>query len=124
MKIAITSSDGAHVTGHAGHCRRFWLYTLDNGEVRERALVDLGPGETFHASHHRIPQPLEGMAVLVAGGIGAGLRTRLGAAGIGVVSTDEVDVERVIAKVAAGRVDELQTRADACACSCGDGHPH
>jgi predicted Fe-Mo cluster-binding NifX family protein len=119
MKIAITSEDGRQVSGHAGHCRGFWLCTVDGGGVRERVRVELEPGETFHAAQHRIPAALDGMNVLVAGGMGPGLRARLAAVGIAVIATDETDIDRVIAKVSAGAFGELQSREDACA-RCGD----
>jgi predicted Fe-Mo cluster-binding NifX family protein len=124
MRIAVTSDDGIHVTGHAGHCRRFWVCTVEDGEMRDRALVELAPGQSFHDSNHELPGPLAGVTMLVTGGMGAGLRARLGEIGVVVLSADQVDIEKVFATVVAGRFGDLQSGADSGACSCGSGHGH
>lgn len=42
--IAVTSQKRRTVTGHAGRCRKFWLYPVKDGVVGERRLVELGLG--------------------------------------------------------------------------------
>jgi predicted Fe-Mo cluster-binding NifX family protein len=120
MKIAIASQDRVRVSGHVGHCQCFWLYELADGRVVQRTLVELAPEQTFHASHHSIPAGLQGMDVLVAAVMGPGLRDTLSARGIGTVATDEVDLEVVALKAAAGRLADVPARV---ACGCG-GHAH
>jgi predicted Fe-Mo cluster-binding NifX family protein len=37
-RIGITSQNRRTVTGHAGRCRRFWVYDVKDGQVLERRL--------------------------------------------------------------------------------------
>lgn len=102
MKIAIASQNRREVTAHAGQCRRFWVVDLGADPRQARTLVELEPGQTFHDSHADARHPLDGIDVLIAGGMGAGLRTRLAAKGIRSIVTAETDLERVLAAFAAG----------------------
>lgn len=102
MKIAIASQNRKEVTAHAGQCRRFWVVDLGADANRARALVELEPGQTFHHSHSGGSHPLDGIDVLIAGGMGAGLRARLAAKGVRSIVTGETDLERVLAAFAAG----------------------
>lgn len=37
MKIAIASQNRREITGHTGHCRRFWIYDIgSDGEIAVR----------------------------------------------------------------------------------------
>jgi predicted Fe-Mo cluster-binding NifX family protein len=102
VKIAIASQNRREVTAHAGQCRRFWVVDLGADAPGVRTLVELEPGQTFHASHAGASHPLDGIDVLIAGGMGMGLRTRLAATGVRSIVTGETDLERVLAAFAAG----------------------
>jgi predicted Fe-Mo cluster-binding NifX family protein len=130
MKIAISSQNRKQITGHAGQCRNFWVVELDEGSVTNRTLVELGREETFHGTGSGFPQALQGIDVLVSGGMGPGLRQRLAARGITAIVTTETDVEQAIAGVLAGTLtDEAAAQATTTGChdhehSCGCGHGH
>jgi predicted Fe-Mo cluster-binding NifX family protein len=130
MKIAITSQNRKEVTGHAGQCRNFWIVELEERKVANRTLVELGREETFHGTGSGFPPALQGVDVLVSGGMGPGLRQRLAARGITAIVTTETDVERAIAGVLAGTLtDEAAAQATTTGChdhehSCGCGHGH
>jgi len=102
VKVAIASQNRREVTAHAGQCRRFWVVDLGADAHGVRTLVELAPGQTFHESHSDAGHPLDGIDVLIAGGMGVGLRTRLAAKGIRSIVTGETDLERVLAAFAAG----------------------
>ncbi|MEO1752185.1 NifB/NifX family molybdenum-iron cluster-binding protein [Thiofaba sp. EF100] len=80
--IAVTSQNRRTVTGHAGRCRKFWLYPVTEGGVGERRLVELGLEESFHATPGGLPKALEGITALISQGMGQGMVMRLERLGI------------------------------------------
>lgn len=104
MKIAITSQNRKTVTGHAGKCRRFWIYEVEAGRVTGRELLELGLQESFHESRGQGPHPLDGVRALISGGMGEGLRLRLGQKGIDARTTSETDPDRAVAAYLAGNL--------------------
>jgi predicted Fe-Mo cluster-binding NifX family protein len=93
MRIAVTSQNRETITGHAGHCRTFWVFEVDSCEVTRRSLLELAADQTLHAGDHR---GLDGINVLITGSLGSHLRTRLKARGIIAVATGETDPERAV----------------------------
>ena len=65
MQIAISSQNRKTITGHAGKCRNFWIYTVECGQVKGRHLVELPLEQSFHASHHEFATPLADINVLI-----------------------------------------------------------
>ena len=68
MKIAV-ASEGMIVTGHFGHCERFWLFDVEEGKITGETTV-ANPG-------HRpgfLPNFLndQGINVIISGGMGGG----------------------------------------------------
>jgi predicted Fe-Mo cluster-binding NifX family protein len=57
MKIAITSQNRKTITGHAGKCRKFWVYEIENNQVLGRSLLELPMEQSFHESNHHTPTP-------------------------------------------------------------------
>lgn len=117
MKIAVTSQNRKTVTGHAGKCRRFWIYEVKDCEVKDRQLLELAIEETFHERHGGGAHPLDGINVLITGGMGDGLQRRLKQRGILAVATGETDPERAIADWLNGTLKELPP-------GCHDHHHH
>lgn len=68
------------------------------------------PSSRAHKSNHNRPHPLDGVNVLICGGIGQGLQHRLKQKGILGVSTSETDPERAVASWLDGTLPE--TAAD------------
>ncbi len=80
--IAVTSQNRKTVTGHAGRCRKFWLYPLEGGVLGERRLVELSMEETFHATPGGLPAALAGITAFITQGMGQGMMMRLQRLGI------------------------------------------
>lgn len=66
MKIAVASQNRKTVTGHAGKCRKFWIYGIDHDSVKGKTLLELPTDQSFHASHGQ-PHPLDDVQVLITG---------------------------------------------------------
>lgn len=96
MKIAVTSQNRKTVTGHAGRCRRFWIYTVDGGEVTNKTLLELSKEESFHDSDSNSPHPLDAIDVLLTGGMGPGLAQRMARKGTEAQVTSETDPDAAI----------------------------
>lgn len=97
MKIAVASQNRKAVTAHAGKCRRFWIYEIQDGEVTGRDLLELTKDQSFHEAPPYMSHPLDEVSVLICGGMGEGLKHRLGVKGIEAVVTQETDPDKVVA---------------------------
>lgn len=96
MKIAVTSQNRREITEHAGRCRNFWVYDTEDGIILDSTLVELPKESSFHDSSPHAPHPLDGVEVLICGGMGDGLRMRLARRGIEATVTTERDPERAV----------------------------
>ncbi|TSA20560.1 MAG: nitrogen fixation protein [Betaproteobacteria bacterium] len=119
MQIAVTSQNRKTVTGHAGKCRKFWVYEMKGREVRSKNLLEFPIEQCFHESHGDAPHPLDGVNVLITGGMGTGLQQRLKQKGILAVATAETDPERAVAAWLDGSLIELPPDTQH-----GHGHDH
>jgi predicted Fe-Mo cluster-binding NifX family protein len=110
MKIAVTSQNRKTVTGHAGKCRKFWIYEVADGEAHSRTLLELPLDQTFHA--RRGSDPLLGQVnVFITAGMGTGLQQRLKQSGILAVATLENDPDRAVSAWLNGTLKELPPEA-------------
>ncbi len=121
MKIAVASQNRKTVTGHAGKCRKFWIYASDGAEVLDKSLLELPKEQSFHESHGR-SHPLDGVNVLICGGMGTGLAERLKSMGIQGLVTTETDPDRALAAYLAGRLPLGEPGSHAV--DHGEGHDH
>ncbi|WP_457572061.1 NifB/NifX family molybdenum-iron cluster-binding protein [Desulfovulcanus sp.] len=96
MKIAVASQTRKTITEHAGRCRKFWIYEIENGEVIKKELLELPREKSFHDSSPHDPHPLDDVDVLIAGGMGEGLMKRLGRKGIRGIVTGERDPDKAV----------------------------
>jgi predicted Fe-Mo cluster-binding NifX family protein len=118
MKIAVTSQNRRDITEHAGRCRNFWVFDVDDGRVTARSLLELPKEASFHDSSPDAAHPLDGVDLLIAGGMGEGLQARLARKGINAVVTTESDPERAVRLWLAGSLPRIAPHCDA------HGQPH
>lgn len=96
MKIAVASQNRRDITEHAGRCRKFWIYQIENDAIADKQLLELTKEQSFHDSSPHDPSPLDDVQVLIAGGLGAGLLRRLEGMNIEAVVTTETDPDRAV----------------------------
>ena len=94
LRIAVTSQNRKTVTGHAGKCRKFWIYEVEAGKIVAKNLLELAPEHSLHASS--ADHPLDDIDVLITAEIGDGLRLRLYEKHISVVVTTASDPDAVV----------------------------
>lgn len=119
MKIAVTSQNRRTITEHAGKCRKFWVYHIDQGQPTGRELLELPIEQSFHESSPHEPHPLDDVQVLIAASMGPGLNQRLATKGITALTTSETDPDQAVAAYLQGT---LTVRSGSC--DPGDHHPH
>ncbi len=117
MKIAVTSQNRKTITSHAGKCRKFWVYEIKDYSVRDKRLLELPLSQSFHECDHDAPHPLDGVRLLISGGLGLGLQHRLQQKGIVALATAETDPDKAVAAWIAGSLIELPPDAH-------DGHEY
>lgn len=118
MRIAIASQNRKTVTGHAGKCRKFWIYQIAGKVIVSRELLELPIEQSFHESDPAQAHPLDGVNVLICGGMGQGLQNRLKQKGILAFATSETDLERAVAGWLDGTLAEAEPEDHA------HGHEH
>jgi len=97
MKIAVTSQNRKTITGHAGKCRKFWIYQTDGRQIVSKTLLELALAQSFHESHAGAAHPLDGIDAMISGGAGQGLIRRLNAMDILSLVTPETDPDSAVA---------------------------
>jgi len=102
MKIAVASQNRINVTGHLGHCQRFWLYDVETTTIQGKQLLQLTKDQSFHESSPKDPHPLDTVQVLISGGMGQGLARRLDSKGILPIITPETDPDTAVTAYLAG----------------------
>jgi len=105
MKIALSSQNQTAVTGHAGHCQRFWIYDVEGGSVQSKQLLELSKQQTFHETALDAPHALDTVQVLITGSMGTRLAQRLSDKGIEAVVTHETDPDSVVQAYLTGSLD-------------------
>ena len=108
MKIAVTSQNRKNITGHAGRCRKFWVFSIEGNSIVDKNLVELPKEQCFHDSSPHDDHPLDEIDVLISGGMGQGLVRRLQRKGIESLVTTEVDPETAVSLYMKG---QLKTEA-------------
>ncbi|MBZ0096074.1 MAG: NifB/NifX family molybdenum-iron cluster-binding protein [Sulfuricella sp.] len=97
MKIAVSSHNLSTISGHAGRCRKFWIYEVEGKRVARKSLLELPLAQRFQACAPDSPHPLDVVNVLITGGMKTGLYQNLKQKGILAVSTTETDPDRAVA---------------------------
>ena len=104
MKIAVSSQNRKTNTGHAGKCRKFWIYEVDAKKIVNKTLLELALEQSFHESHGGGPHPLDEIKVLICGGAGQGLIRRLDGMGIQGLVTTETDPDSAVVDFLDGKL--------------------
>ncbi len=122
--VALTTQNRKTITGHAGMCRNFMVFKLDGPEVTLQRMVELEREQTFHELTDDMSHPLDGIDLLISGGMGAGLQQKLARRGIESLITSETDPLRALTLLAQGALPVLSPAAHAHHHNDEHGHTH
>ncbi len=115
LRIALCSQNRKTLTGHAGKCRKFWIYTVYDGIVQERELLELPLEQALHSTADSDAHPLDGVDVLIAGSMGSGLQARLRARGVLPRISDLSELDAAVAAFLSGDMPAPNQDAEAVA---------
>lgn len=99
MKLAISSQNKKEVTGHAGKCLKWWIYEIENKEVKDTHYLELEKGQSFHDTHGNQEHPLDNVDILISLGMGDGMKRRLESKGIEAIITEDKSLDNAVASV-------------------------
>ena len=107
MKIAITANNKKEVTAHAGGCRNYLIYTIENDQVVNKELVHFKKEQTlrytFHDDKSEHPQnPIFDMDILLTGSIGQGAIFNLANQNVKAFIIEEKDPDLAVQKFLSG----------------------
>lgn len=91
MQVAFTTQNRKTITGHAGMCRNFLVFKIENGLISEPRLVEVSKEQSFHELADDTQHPLDGVDLLLSGSMGFGLQQKLARRGLRALITSETD---------------------------------
>lgn len=121
MQIAVCSQNRKTITEHAGKCRKFWIYDIQDSQIADKRLVELSIDQSFHASHHQLAEPLASINVLITGSLGHGLYQRLSSQGVQAIVTTMESPDDAVRAFLAGSLASLPVAHQH---AHGHGHEH
>lgn len=113
MKIALSFQNGKTISGHAGHCTQFIIYTTDNGTIISNKLIELEEDSTFHNVLHNLmlpfmDHPLFNVDVIISGSLGARFIEKMQLKGIEAIRTSETSAEEAVKKYINGELAAIE----------------
>ncbi|MEO0239673.1 MAG: NifB/NifX family molybdenum-iron cluster-binding protein [candidate division WOR-3 bacterium] len=121
MKIAVASEDGKTISLHFGRAKGFVIIEVENSEIKSISFVPNSEPcgnhecDEHHGEHHsrgskheRILKNLEGVDIVIAGGMGGAIYEELKRAGKQVFITDQRDIMEAIKLLLEGKLDNLE----------------
>lgn len=108
MRIAVTT-EGSQIFQHFGKCPVFTLFSVENGEIKEKRTVDASRN-----GHAALTGFLKGMGVntVICGGIGGGAKQMLASAGIELISGIEGDIDSAVIAYLSGNLRDMGGECD------------
>ena len=103
IKVAVTAQNRKTISSHAGVCRNYFIYTINDDNTYEKELLELAKNETlrytFHDDKSENPQnKIFNMDVILTGGIGLGAVNRLAAKKVTALIIKETEPDIAIEK--------------------------
>jgi predicted Fe-Mo cluster-binding NifX family protein len=121
--IALSCQNRREITAHAGQCRNFFIYVVQEGRIGPARLLELPAGASLHDTAADQPHALDGVDLLISAGMGDGLRARLARRGVRTLLTTERNPLRAVQRHLAGDLPDEVVPHDHAAHAAGeDGH--
>ncbi len=113
MKIALTFQNGRTISGHAGHCTKFIIYTIDNEHIVSNTVIEIEKERTFHNVLHNLmlpfmDHPLFNVDVIMSGSLSNRFVEKMKLKGVEAIRTAETSPEEAVKKFIAGELAILE----------------
>jgi predicted Fe-Mo cluster-binding NifX family protein len=106
MKIAVPVTSTNQVDGHFGHCEFYSIYNIsDEGKISEIRTIPSFQGCGCKSNIAGV-LAVDGVTIMLAGGIGSGAINVLNNAGIDVIRGCEGDAAEVVKSFVAGSISD------------------
>ena len=128
--VAITSQNKKTIFDHAGKCRNFIIYTINDTIIEDKKILELNKEETLHETSHAekvTKNILFDVDILLTRGIGNGLIQKLSNQSVACYKIEETDPDIAIDKLINGTLEAISPvshHTSGCNCNCGSGHQH
>lgn len=98
--IAVTSQNKKTISGHAGSCRKFYFYTIEDNRILNRELVVIPREEVLHEVFHNLgpeaQHPVFNANIFLTAQIGMGAINRLAQKNVRAYITPETDPDTAV----------------------------
>jgi predicted Fe-Mo cluster-binding NifX family protein len=123
-RIAVTVQNKETISAHAGACRNYFIYEIEDDKVTNKYLLELAKNETlkytFHEDESENPQnKLFDVNIILTGGIGAGANAKLAIRDVKAYVIEEENPDIAIEKIIKGELQAVIPAEHAGGCSCG-----
>lgn len=131
--VAVTAQNRKTIFEHAGKCRNFLIYTIDDNVVINKSLLELSEKETLHHFFHdesssaKAASSLFDIDILLTRGIGEGAIQKLAMKNVVCYKIEEIDPDTAINKLINGTLEAMSPVShdkSGCNCNCGGHHHH
>lgn len=131
--VAVTAQNRKTIFDHAGKCRNFLIYTIDNNVIVTEKLLELSEEETLHHFFHQensdtnATSSLFDIDILLTRGIGEGAIQKLAMQNVVCYKIKETDPDIAINKLINGTLEAMSPVShdkSGCGCNCGGQHHH
>lgn len=125
--VAVTFQNKKSISNHAGKCRNYLIYTINNSEVESKKILELTINETLHSYFHNETSSKRHILfesdILLTKGIGNGAIEKLAKNGVACYKIEEDDPDCAIEKLINGTLEAMAPISSAvsgCNCNCGN----
>ncbi|MFK5957891.1 MAG: NifB/NifX family molybdenum-iron cluster-binding protein [Lutibacter sp.] len=129
--VAVASQNKKVIFEHAGKCRNFLIYAINEGIIESKNILKLTKEETLHSASHNedntFKSSLLDVDILLTRGIGNGLIQKLARQNVACYKIEETDPDTAIDKLINGTLEAVapvSQEKSGCNCSCGESHGH
>lgn len=130
--VAVTAQNRKTIFEHAGKCRNFLIYTIDDNVIINKNLLELSEEETLHNLFHQennsnITSSLFDIDILLTRGIGEGAIQKLAMQNVVCYKIEETNPDTAINKLINGTLEAVAPVShdkSGCSCNCRGQHHH
>ena len=129
--VAVASQNKKIIFEHAGKCRNFLIYTINDTNIESKNVLELAKNETLHHTSHNengiFNSFLSGVDILLTRGIGEGLVQKLARNNVACYKIEDIDPDTAIEKLINGTLEAVAPvshNKSGCNCNCEGGHDH
>ncbi len=122
--IAVSSQNKKTISAHAGACRNYYIYTIENDKIITKELLELAKEETLKYTFHEdtngnSKNKLFDVNIILTQGIGTGATSKLAMQNIKAYVIEETDPDTAVDLIIKGELKAVIPSEHA-GCSCGN----